>query len=291
MSALADRTFTKMNGLGNEIVVVDMRSCAGVITGADARAAARSHAGPYDQLVALYPPRSPGTEGYVRIYNRDGSEAEACGNGMRCIADLIFAETGKRALAFETRAGVLDCWKNTTAFSSTVDMGRPRFAWNEIPLAREVPDTRRIPIQIEGRGAPALPPLCAVSMGNPHAVFFVENVSLYDVATVGPLLECHPMFPERANISFVHVHSRSHIEVRTWERGAGATKACGSAACAAAVAAARLGLAGREMTVSLPGGDLHVHWRDRDDHVLMSGPVEYEYQGRFEAALFKDPIC
>jgi diaminopimelate epimerase len=291
MSALADRTFTKMNGLGNEIVVVDMRSRAGVITSADARAAAHSQAGPYDQLMALYPPRRPGTDGYVRIYNRDGSEAEACGNGMRCIADLMFAETGKHALAFETRAGVLDCWKGTAAFTSTVDMGKPRFAWNEIPLAREVADTGRVPIQIDTSGVPALPSFCAVSMGNPHAVFFVQDLSLYDVAAVGPLLERHLMFPERANISFVHVRSHSHIEVRTWERGAGLTKACGSAACAAAVAAARLGLAGREMTVSLPGGDLQIQWRERDDHVLMTGPVEYEYRGRFEAVLFKDPVC
>jgi diaminopimelate epimerase len=287
MSALADRTFTKMNGLGNEIVVVDMRSRAGVITGADARAASRSKAGPYDQLMAIYPPRSPGTDGYVRIYNRDGSEAEACGNGMRCIADLMFAETGKHTLAFETRAGVLDCWKGTTAFTSTVDMGQPRFAWNEIPLAHEVADTARVPIQIEVPGAAALPPFCAVSMGNPHGVFFVEDLNLYDVATIGAVLERHPMFPERANISFAHARSRSHIEVCTWERGAGLTKACGSAACAAAIAAARLGLADRETTVILPGGDLQIHWRERDDHVLMTGPVEYEYQGRFEAELFK----
>src|SRR5207302_858553 len=135
-----------------------------VITSADARAAAGAQ--PYDQLVAMYSPRSPGIDAYVRIYNRDGSEAEACGNGMRCIADLMFAETGKDTLAFETRAGVLNCWKGAAALTSTVDMGRPRFAWNEIPLARQVADTAHLDIQIDARGAPRLPPACAVSMGN-----------------------------------------------------------------------------------------------------------------------------
>jgi diaminopimelate epimerase len=289
MSALADRSFTKMNGLGNEIIVVDMRSRAGVITSADARAAARSQ--PYDQLMALYSPRSSGTDAYVRIYNRDGSEAEACGNGMRCIADLMFAETGKDTLAFETRAGVLNCWKGAVALASTVDMGRPRFAWNEIPLAREVADTAHLDIQIDAPGAPRLPPACAVSMGNPHAVFLVEDLDRCDIARIGPLLEHHSMFPERANISFVHVRSPSHIAVRTWERGAGLTKACGSAACAAAVAAARLGRTGRRPIVTVPGGDLDIEWRTRDDHVLMTGPVEYEYQGRFDAALFGDTVC
>jgi diaminopimelate epimerase len=291
MSALADRTFTKMNGLGNEIVVVDMRIRAGVISNAEARAAARSQAGPYDQLMALYAPRTQGTDGYVRIYNRDGSEAEACGNGMRCIAELIFEETGKGSVAFETRAGVLNCWKGAAAHTCTVDMGKPRFSWNEIPLARAVDDTARIQIHVESRNGLPLPPACALSMGNPHAVFFVADLGAYDLATLGPALEHHAIFPERANISLAHVLSPSHIEVRTWERGAGLTKACGSAACAAAVAAARLGHATRDMNVTLPGGALHIEWRARDDHVLMTGPVEYERQGRFDAALFKDPVC
>jgi diaminopimelate epimerase len=292
MSALIDRSFTKMNGLGNEIVVVDMRARAAPISAADVRAAAaRSQAGPYDQLMALYPARSQGTDAYVRIYNRDGSEAEACGNGMRCVADLVFAETGKPTLAFETRAGVLNCWKDATARIYTVDMGQPRFAWHEIPLTNEVVDTARIEIALDSHDAAALPTACAVSMGNPHAVFFVPDLDAYDLGKIGPLLEHHAIFPERANISLAHVRSRVHIELRTWERGAGLTKACGSAACAAAVAAARLGRTDRELTVSLPGGDLEIEWRADDDHVLMTGPVEYEYQGRFDAALLKDPVC
>ena len=148
MSALANHAFIKMNGLGNEIVVVDMRREAGAISTAEARAAAQPSGAPFDQLMTLHAPRTPGTDAYVRIYNSDGSEAGACGNGMRCIAEVLFKETGKRALTFETRAGVLNCWQSETPQVSTVDMGRPRFAWNEIPLAEEFQDTRAIELQI-----------------------------------------------------------------------------------------------------------------------------------------------
>jgi diaminopimelate epimerase len=286
MSALANHAFVKMNGLGNEIVVVDMRGTGGAISAADARAAAQAGGAPYDQLMALYAPRTPGTDAFVRIYNNDGSEAGACGNGMRCIAEILFRETGKRALTFETKAGVLDCWKGAAALVSTCDMGKPRFAWNEIPLAEEFRDTRAIELQIGPIDRPILHSPSAVSMGNPHAIFWVDDVDAYDLGKIGPMLENHPMFPERANISLARVAAREHLVVRTWERGAGLTKACGSAACAAAVAAARLRRTGRAVTVTLPGGDLLIEWRERDDHVLMTGPVEYEYEGAFDPALF-----
>ncbi len=275
-----------MNGLGNEIVVVDMRASAGTISAAEARAAAQPQGAPYDQLMALHSPRTPGTDGYVRIYNNDGSEAGACGNGMRCVAELMFKETGKRALTFETKAGLLNCWQGDTVHVSTVDMGKPRFAWNEIPLAEEFRDTRAIELQIGPIDAPILHSPSAVSMGNPHAIFWVDDVGAYDLGKIGPMLEHHPIFPERANISLAHIRSRDHIVVRTWERGAGLTRACGSAACAAAVAAARLRRTARTVTVTLPGGDLRIEWRERDDHVLMTGPVAFEYEGRFDPALF-----
>src|SRR3954466_9710161 len=147
MSALANRPFVKMNGLGNEIVVVDMRKAPAAISAADARAAAQPGAAPYDQLMALYPPRTAGTDGFVRIFNNDGSESGACGNGMRCVAELLFKESGKRALTFETKAGLLNCWQGEGQVS-TVDMGKPRFGWNEIPLAEEFRDTRAIELQI-----------------------------------------------------------------------------------------------------------------------------------------------
>ena len=286
MSALANHPFVKMNGLGNEIVVVDMRKRPAAITAADARAAAAPNGAPYDQLMALYPPRTPGTDAFVRIFNNDGSESGACGNGTRCIADILFKETRKGALTFETPAGLVNCWQGAAPLTSTVDMGAPRFGWRDIPLAEEFRDTRAIELQIGPIDAPILHSPSAVSMGNPHAIFWVDDVNAYDLTRFGPLLENHPIFPERANITLAQVASREHIVIRTWERGAGLTKACGSAACAAAVAAVRLRRTGRTVTVSPPGGDLAIEWRERDDHVLMTGPVAYEYEGRFDPALF-----
>jgi diaminopimelate epimerase len=286
MSALSGHAFVKMNGLGNEIVVVDMRAAPTAISEADARAVATPQGAPYDQMMALYPSRTPGTDAYVRIYNSDGSAAGACGNGMRCIAELMFRETGKDALTFETPAGLLNAWKGAEPLVSTVDMGKPRFAWNEIPLAEEFADTRCIELQIGPIDDPILHSPSTLSMGNPHAIFWVKDVDAYDLSKIGPLLENHPIFPERANISLCHVGSRQHIIVRTWERGAGLTKACGSAACAAAVAAVRLRKTDRNVTVTLPGGDLRIEWRERDDHVLMTGPVAFEFEGRFDPSLF-----
>jgi diaminopimelate epimerase len=288
MSALANHAFVKMNGLGNEIVVVDMRAQSGAIRPDDARAIAQPGGVPFDQLMVLHAPRARGTDALVRIFNRDGSESGACGNGMRCVADILFQETGKDALTFETAAGVINCWRGSAPLTSTVDMGVPRFAWNEIPLAEKFEDTRAIELQIGPIDAPILHSPSAVNMGNPHAIFWVDDVNAYDLARFGPLLENHPMFPERANISLAQVASSERIVVRTWERGAGLTRACGSAACAVAVAAARLKRAGRKVTVTLPGGDLRIEWRERDGHVLMTGPVAYEYEGRFDPALFAE---
>jgi diaminopimelate epimerase len=288
MSALANHAFVKMNGLGNEIVVVDLRSQRQVVVAAEAKAAAKS--APYDQLMVLHSPRTPGTDAFVRIYNNDGSEAGACGNGMRCIADLFFKETGKATLTFETKAGLINCWKDETPLVSTVDMGKPRFAWNEIPLAEEFADTRAIELQIGPIDKPVLHSPSVVNMGNPHAIFWVEDVAAYDLGRFGPMLENHPVFPERANITLAAIKSREHIVMRTWERGAGLTKACGSAACATAVAAARLRRTGRTVRMTLPGGDLSIEWRERDDHVLMTGPVAYEYEGRFDPALFASSV-
>jgi diaminopimelate epimerase len=285
MGALADHAFVKMNGIGNEIVVVDMRARGGTIKPEEARAAAAPGGAPYDQLMALYPSRTPGTDAFIRIYNNDGSEAGACGNGMRCVADLVSKESGKDALTFETKAGILNCWKNADGLF-TVDMGVPRFKWNEIPLAEEFRDTRFIELQIGPIDKPVLHSPSVVSMGNPHAIFWVDDVNAYDLARFGPLLENHPIFPERANITLAHIVAPDHIIIRTWERGAGLTKACGSAACAAAVAAARLKRTDRKAKVSLPGGELTIEWREKDDHVLMTGPVEFEFNGRFDPALF-----
>ena len=284
MSALANQSFVKMSGLGNEIVVVDMRARPQAVTAADARVAHR--AVPYDQLMAVYPPRAAGTDAFVRIYNNDGSEAGACGNGMRCVADILFKEGRKSALTIETGAGLLTCMAGKAALMSTVDMGPPRFKWNEIPLAEQFHDTRAIELQIGPIDNPILHSPSVVSMGNPHAIFWVDDVDAYDLGKIGPMLENHPIFPERANISLARVVSPQHLVVRTWERGAGLTRACGSAACAAVACAARTRRTGRAVTVTLPGGDLAIEWRDGDDHILMTGPVAYEHDGRFDPALF-----
>jgi diaminopimelate epimerase len=286
MGVLANHSFVKMNGIGNEIVVVDLRADGkpGRIDADDARAAASPKGAPYDQLMALYPPRTPGTDAFIRIYNNDGSEAGACGNGMRCVASLVADESGKSALTFETGAGIINAWKGADGLF-TVDMGKPRFAWNEIPLAEEFRDTRAIELQIGPIDAPVLHSPAVVNMGNPHAIFWVDDVNAYDLAKFGPLLENHPIFPDRANITLAHIVSREHIVIRTWERGAGLTKACGSAACAAAVAAARLKRTERKVKVTLPGGELTIEWR-ADDHVLMTGPVAFEFNGTFDASLF-----
>jgi diaminopimelate epimerase len=236
-------------------------------------------------MMALYPPRSQGADASVRIYNNDGSEAGACGNGMRCVASLVTQATGKDKLCFEVDGRVLNTWKNPDGLF-TVDMGVPRFKWNEIPLAEEFADTRTIELQIGPIDNPILHSPSVASMGNPHAVFWVDDVNAYDLAKIGPLLEHHPMFPQRANITLCQVVSRDHIVIRTWERGAGLTKACGSAACAAAVCAARLKKTVRKVRVTLPGGDLTIDWRASDDHVLMTGPVEFEREGTFDPALF-----
>jgi diaminopimelate epimerase len=286
MPTLANQPFTRMNGLGNEIVVVDLRRSQASVSAQEARAAAQPPALAYDQLMALHAPRTPGTVAFVRIYNNDGSEVGACGNGTRCIASLLFEETGKDALTFETNSGLLNCWKAEAPGLVTVDMGKPHFAWNEIPLAEEFRDTRGIELQIGPIDKPILHTPSVVNMGNPHAVFWVDDVNAYDLAQIGPLLENHPIFPERANITLAHIESRDHIVIRTWERGAGLTRACGSAACAAAVAAARLNRTGRRVRITLPGGDLVVEWRGSDDHVLMTGPVELEGKGSFDPALF-----
>src|SRR6201995_2961106 len=261
-----------MNGIGNEIVVVDLRDAAGPVSPADARAVAAKV--PYDQMMLLQPPRLDGTEAFIRIYNNDGSEAGACGHGMRCVVRRLFEKTGQSAVTFETAAGLLNCWQGPSPELYTVDMGAPKFAWQDIPLAEEFRDTRYIELQIGPIDAPILHSPSAVNMGNPHAVFWVDDVEAYDLARLGPTLETHPMFPERANGSLAVVRSPEHLVVRTWERGAGLTRACGSAACAGAGAAARTGRAQRKLTVTLPGGDLLIEWRISDGHVLMTGPVE-----------------
>lgn len=275
--------FAKMNGLGNDIIVADMRGRADRVTPAAAIALNADPATKFDQIMAVHDPRTAGTHNYIEIINSDGSQAQACGNGTRCVVQALAAETGQKIFTFETVAGILNAEEHADGLIS-VDMGVPRFGWQEIPLAEEFRDTRMIELQIGPIDAPVLHSPSVASMGNPHAIFWVDrDVWSYELDRFGPLLENHPIFPERANISIAQVTARDAITLRTWERGAGLTRACGSAACAAAVSAVRTRRTDRNVTVTVPGGPLVIEWRD-DEHVVMTGPAEWEFSGNFDPA-------
>lgn len=277
MSATASTIpFVKMNGLGNDFVVVDARHQPVRIDREEAIHLADRTAGVgCDQVIVLEPSRHADVR--MRILNADGSEVSACGNATRCIAYLLAEETGRRSVTIDTAAGALAATVDSIA-SITVDMGEPRFGWAEIPLSEPFHDTRHIELQVGPIDNPVLHSPSVVNVGNPHAVFWVDDVDAIDLGRVGPLLENHPIFPERANITVAQVMSRTHLKIRTWERGAGLTRACGTAACAAAVSAIRKKLVDRTVKVSLPGGDLAITWTD-ENHILMSGPAEIEFRG------------
>jgi diaminopimelate epimerase len=277
MSTGTSIPFRKMNGLGNEILVVDLRGSTFVFTADQAAAVAASPRSHFDQMMVLHDARTPGTEAYVRIYNTDGSEAGACGNGTRCVGWVISEATGKTSFKVETRPGVLDV-KVVDREHITVDMGSPKFAWQDIPLVEAFHDTRGIELQVGPIDAPLISTPSVVNVGNPHAVFWVKRLDIIDLGKVGPMLEYHRLFPERANISLAVVKSRHEIDLKTWERGVGLTRACGSAACAAAVSAARKNLTDRTVTVNVPGGPLRIEWT-ATDRILMTGPIEDEYRG------------
>ena len=264
-----------MNGAGNAILVLDMRGSPSRPGPKDARAIHRAPGLSYDQMMVMGDPATVGTAADVLIYNNDGTLAGACGNGTRCVADRLCRELGASAVNIETEAGVIPC-ERLGPWSYRVDMGAPRLDWDAIPLQHAVPDTRRVKLWPDGEGPAGLGPASVVNMGNPHAVFFVPNLEHIDAAGLGPKIEVERMFPEKANVTFAEIIARDDVRARVWERGVGLTLACGSAACATLVAAARLELMDRKGTVRLPGGDLTIEWRRSDDHVLMTGPVEYE---------------
>jgi len=277
--------FRKMNGLGNDFVVLDARPRALALAPDAVRAIADRKEGiGCDQLIALEPSRH--ADVFMRIWNADGGEVGACGNAARCVAAVVAAERNAADVSIETASGVVGAVVNNDS-SVTVDMGPPRLAWDEIPLAEPFHDTRRIELQIGPIDAPVLHSPSAVNVGNPHCLFFVDDVEAYDLARFGSMLEHHPLFPQRANISLVQVVAPHALKVRTWERGAGLTRACGTAACAAAVAAARRELTGRKVRVSLPGGDLLIEWRESDGHILMTGPYALDFEGTLPATLFE----
>ena len=269
--------FLKMHGLGNDFAVFDARKQALAFDAATARAIAdRRHGVGCDQVIVIAPAAN-GADAAMRIYNSDGGEVESCGNAARCVAQLLMAEKGANTIRLETVGGPLVCSEADGLV--TVDMGAPRFDWKDVPLSSAV-DTNKFSFSVDGVSLEA----SAVSVGNPHCVIFVGDAESAPVSDVGPLIEHHSLFPERVNVEFATVQSRGRIRMRVWERGAGITQACGTGACATAVAAARRGLADRKVDVVLDGGTLAIEWRESDGHILMTGPATLAYRGEIDLA-------
>lgn len=268
--------FLKMHGLGNDFAVFDARETALALDPATARAIAdRRHGVGCDQVIVIAPATN-GADAAMRIFNSDGGEVESCGNAARCVAQLLMAETGGDIIRLETVGGPLVCSEGADGLV-TVDMGAPRFDWKDVPLSSQV-DTNLFNLAVDGVSVEA----SAVSVGNPHCVIFVGDAENAPVAEVGPLIEHHPLFPQRANVEFATVVSRKRIRMRVWERGAGITQACGTGACATAVAAARRGLTDRVVDIELDGGVLRIEWRESDGHILMTGPAKLAFKGEID---------
>ena len=273
--------FIKMHGLGNDFVVLDARGGAIALAPAEVRAIADRRTGVgCDQLITIEP--SAEADAFMRIHNADGGEVAACGNGTRCVAELLMAETDRDRVVIETNAGFLNC-RAVESGLVRVDMGPARLEWREIPLAREM-DTLHLELALE----PGLADPVAVNIGNPHVVFFVADAAAVDLARVGPALEHHALFPERTNVSVATLRDNGQIRLRVWERGVGVTRACGTAACATLVAASRRQLVGRTATVRLDGGPLEVDWVSTG-HVHMTGPVATSFTGALDADLLNGP--
>jgi diaminopimelate epimerase len=271
------RPFVKMNGAGNDFVVVNALDRPFTPTTEQVRALGDRDSGEgFDQLIAIEP--SETGDAFMRVWNNDGSTVETCGNALRCVGWMLMQASGADRVTIDTAGGPTVAMR-AGDLRITVDMGAPRLDWTQIPLAEEM-DTRGIELQIGPIDAPVLHTPGAVSMGNPHVVFFVDHTP--DDAFVrgsGSLIEHHPLFPEAVNVGFAHVEARDRIRFRVWERGAGLTKACGTGACAALVATARRGLTDRRATVVMDGGEVVIDWDEATDHVFMTGPVEVERTG------------
>ncbi|GMG80921.1 diaminopimelate epimerase [Paralimibaculum aggregatum] len=265
--------FRKMHGAGNDFVVIDARGRADPVTPALARALGDRHRGVgFDQLAVLV--EAEGADAGLIFWNADGSRAAACGNATRCVADLLLGEgRGPELVLHVAGRGEPLAARRRGDGAVEVDMGTAATDWRAIPLARDA-DTLALPLP----GAPV-----AVSMGNPHAVHFVESLPAVALKSWGPAVETDPLFPERTNVQFVEVLDRGHVRARVWERGVGETLASGSSACAIAVAGHRRGLTDRRLAVDLPGGRLEIVYGE-DGHCLLSGPVAHVFEGRLSAA-------
>ncbi|MBI2736769.1 MAG: diaminopimelate epimerase [Rhodospirillales bacterium] len=280
---MATTPFLKMHGLGNDFVVLDARAAALDLTPERRRVIADRRLGVgCDQLIVLEPPTEGEADVFMRIYNPDGGEAQACGNATRCVASVVMDERKTDQVTVQTIAGLLESQKTGMGSNGlpviSVDMGPARLDWREIPV-REACDTNHMPVGI----GPLQDPV-GTNMGNPHATFFVEDAAAIPLAELGPKLEHDRFFPERANIGVAQLLSEGKLRLRVWERGAGITLACGSGACAAVVAATRRGLVQRKADVVLEGGTLTIEWL-RDDHVLMTGGIAVAFKGELDRSL------
>jgi len=269
---MSELVFSKMHGLGNDFVVFDGRVTDPGLSAVEVRAIADRHTGVgCDQLIVLETPPHDAADVFMRIYNADGSESNVCGNATRCIGATLMGETGKEQVVIETGAGLL----NISAASHdrvSVDMGPVNTDWPAIPLAQEC-DTLNLPVEADGLRSPV-----GINVGNPHMVFFVDDVSIAPIDEQGYQLERHPLFPERANVQMAEVLGYDRIRLKTWERGVGRTMASGSSACATLAAAHRRGLAGRSAEIVMDGGSLGVTWRD-DNHIVQTGPACVSFTG------------
>jgi len=273
----AARPYIRMNGAGNAFIVVQAFEEGFHPTEDQVRALASPEAGlgGFDQLIGIEP--SETADAFMRVWNADGSMVETCGNALRCVGWLLLEATGKEQVIIDTLGGPTTA-RRAGDHLVTVDMGHPRLDWSQVPLAEEM-DTRGIELQVGPIDAPVLHTPGAVSMGNPHVVFFTDQQDDAFVRGSGSLVEHHPLFPEGVNVGFAKVIDHDHIRLRVWERGAGLTLACGTGACAALVATARRGLTARKATVIVDGGELIIDWDEATDHVFMTGPVEIERTG------------
>ncbi len=272
-------SFLKMHGLGNDFAIFDARAFPLRLDAAKARAIADRRRGiGCDQVIVME--AAKGANAFMRTFNADGSEVEQCGNATRCVAYLLMAEAGVDEVRINTAGGPLLC-RRAGETRVTVDMGPPKLDWREIPMAQAV-ETESFALDVAGFNERALESAASVSMGNPHCVLFVENADVAPVGTLGPAIERHAWFPLRTNVEFVQRLSPHRLRMRVWERGAGITLACGTGACAAAVAANMRGLTERKVTLVLDGGELEIEWRESDDHVLMTGPVAFSFGGEVD---------
>ncbi|MGZ5924142.1 MAG: diaminopimelate epimerase [Rhizomicrobium sp.] len=266
-------SFRKMHGLGNDFVVFDARTQGCALDTATARAVADRRFGiGCDQVIVIENGNSE-FDAVMKIQNADGGEVESCGNAARCVARLLMEETGRDTVRIDTIGGALVC-SDAGSGLITVDMGAPKLMWNEVPLAKAA-DTNMFHLNVDGTNHVA----SAVSVGNPHVVLFVDDADAAPVASLGARIETHPMFPQRTNVEFVSVHRDDKLRMRVWERGVGITSACGTGACATAVAAFRRGLTGRKVEILLDGGTMQIELRESDDHVLMTGPATLVFTG------------